>query len=110
LGVTGVLPWFWVYAHVGKILGTMAGDLPDTHPYKTWIDTYGGADFDAATRQAVSTLETQLARATRAEYEHMSSAFTRSCVYELHFWASAHAAQDWDTSPFTRQERAIMGP
>lgn len=100
VGVASVLPCFWVYAHVGKVLGTMAGDLPEEHPYKTWIDTYGGADFDAATRQAVGILEVQLARATPAEQERMSSAFVRSCVYELHFWAAAHAEQNWDAGQF----------
>lgn len=98
VGVAGVLPCFWVYAHVGKVLGTMAGGLPDAHPYKTWIDTYGGAEFDAATRQAVGILENQLAWGTPAQHERMSNAFTRSCVYELHFWASAHAEQTWDAA------------
>lgn len=104
VGVAGVLPCFWVYAHVGKVLGTMAGELPQQHPYKTWIDTYGGAEFDAATRQAVGILENQLAGATASEHDRMSSAFARSCVYELHFWASAHAEQDWNAGQFTADQ------
>lgn len=101
VGVAGVLPCFWVYAHVGKVLASMTGNLTDTHPYKTWIDTYDSADFDAATRQAVAILDNLLTHATHAEREHMIDAFTQSCVYELHFWASAHAEQSWDAAQFT---------
>lgn len=102
IGVARVLPCFWVYAHIGAVLAELAGDLAESHPYKAWIDTYDSADFDTATRQAVAILENLLTQATPAEHDQMSTAFTQSCAYELHFWASAHAEQNWDAAQFAR--------
>src|SRR5699024_2467202 len=100
VAVAGVLPCFWVYAHVGKTLVARAGELSPSHPYKTWIETYDSVEFDAATRSAVAVLEELFECATPAEGERMTAAFTRSCVYELHFWASAHARQGWEIGQF----------
>src|SRR5699024_1331888 len=102
VGVAGVIPCFWVYAHMGKVLVDRAGELSPAHPYKTWIETYDSAEFDTATRHAVAVLEELFEHATPAETERMTAAFTRSCVYALHFWAAAHAQQGWDIGQFDR--------
>ncbi len=99
-GVAGVLPCFWVYAHMGKVLVEKAGQMSDDHPYRTWVETYDAPEFDEATRQAVQILEQELETAPAEDAARMRAAFEQACVYELHFWASAHAMQNWDVAAF----------
>ncbi|MFA5664077.1 TenA family protein [Castellaniella sp.] len=95
-GVAGVLPCFWVYAHMGKVLVRRAAHLGATHPYATWVATYDSADFDRATREAVAILEACLARAPESERDAMQDIFRQACVYEWHFWGTAHNRQGWE--------------
>lgn len=95
VGVAGVLPCFWVYAHVGKTLVQRVGTLAADHPYAAWIAAYDSEAFDQSTRHAVGILETALAQATDTERRHMTGVFEQACVYEWHFWATAHTLQDW---------------
>ncbi|MFA7438845.1 TenA family protein [Castellaniella sp.] len=95
-GVAGVLPCFWVYAHMGKVLVQRASRLGASHPYATWVATYDSADFDRATRGAVAILEACLARASQPERDVMQQIFRQACVYEWHFWGTAHDRQGWD--------------
>jgi thiaminase/transcriptional activator TenA len=99
VGVAGVLPCFWLYAHMGKVLVGKAGALPAGHPYRAWIETYDSEAFDASTRQAVAILERLLSAAGAQEYERMSAIFERACHFELYFWDTAHALEGWRTAP-----------
>lgn len=96
VGVAGVLPCFWVYAHVGKVLTRLVGDGMDTHPYKQWIEEYDSEEFDAGTRQAVEILERELENARPEEREKMEQTFRQACMYELHFWASARVVERFE--------------
>lgn len=96
VGVAGVLPCFWVYAHVAKILVKRSTGLPEGHPYATWLAAYDSAKFDASTRHAVGILEAQLAGAGETTRQAMQQAFAQACVYEWHFWATAHELQGWE--------------
>lgn len=106
-GVASVLPCFWVYAHMGKVLIDQAGQMSDDHPYRTWVQTYDSPEFDESTRHAVHILEQELAKAPSEESARMRAAFEQACVYELHFWASAHAMQNWDVSVFLPQDVTV---
>ena len=52
-------------------------------------------------------LEQELAKAPSEEAARMRAAFEQACVFELHFWASAHAMQNWDVSVFLPQEVTV---
>lgn len=106
-GVSGVLPCFWVYAHMGKVLVERAGQMAEDHPYSTWVQTYDSPEFDESTRHAVQILEQELAKAPSEEAMRMRAAFEQACLYELHFWASAHAMQNWDASVFLPQGATV---
>ncbi|CAM5188033.1 Aminopyrimidine aminohydrolase OS=Castellaniella defragrans OX=75697 GN=HNR28_001719 PE=3 SV=1 [Castellaniella defragrans] len=105
VGVAGVLPCFWVYAHMGKVLVERATTLASGHPYETWIAAYDSPEFDDSTRHAVAILEAQFAATPEAERERMRAAFEQACVYEWHFWATAHQLQGWALEP-TQAETA----
>ncbi|MCQ9367460.1 TenA family protein [Brevibacterium sp. 91QC2O2] len=98
VGVAAILPCFWVYAHIGKVLvqRVRAGsrDLAG-HPFATWIEAYDSPDFDASVVGAVGILEGLLEAAPKAELTRMVQTFRQACLYELHFWAAAHVGQDW---------------
>lgn len=99
VGVAAILPCFWVYAHVGKVL---AGHLPAIaadHPYRTWIAMYDSPLFDTATRKAVNVLERVMEASNDGERAAMRTAFLQSCTYEWHFWHAAHVMQGWDLPP-----------
>ncbi|WP_349828176.1 TenA family protein [Brevibacterium litoralis] len=109
VGVAAVLPCFWVYAHVGKVLVARAEEAHasgtrmslDTHPYGTWIRTYDSPEFDASVVQAVGVYEKLAAEAGEgpagdALRERMERAFVRATVFERHFWDTAHHLQNWD--------------
>lgn len=96
VGVASVLPCYWIYAHAGKVLTKKAASLPADHPYKTWIAAYDSEGFDRDTRKAVAILERCLSEASEGIREQVSQVFIQACVYELHFWGTAHFLQNWD--------------
>lgn len=98
VGVAAVLPCFWVYAHMGKVLTERVGDAMDTHPYRAWIETYDSPEFDESVDGAVAILEREMAAADEPTRQAMMAAFAQATVYELHFWASAHIFQSWDVA------------
>ena len=93
-GVAGVLPCFWVYAHMGKVLVERAGDLTD-NPYAAWVEAYDSEEFDSAVDQAVALYEKAAEATTEAGRKQMAEAFEQATIYELHFWATAARFQDW---------------
>lgn len=96
VGVAAVLPCFWVYAHMGKVLTERVGERMADHPYREWIETYDSAEFDASVDGAVAIFEGLAAAAAPAVREAMFAAFRQATVYEWHFWAAAHVVQGWD--------------
>lgn len=95
VGVAAVLPCFWVYAHMGKVLTRQVGEKMSTHPYREWIEAYDAEEFDQAVRQAITVYEACATSATEATRQAMRAAFIRATVYEWHFWGAAHIRQDW---------------
>ncbi|MGO1398163.1 MAG: TenA family protein [Brevibacterium yomogidense] len=93
-GVAAVLPCFWVYAHMGKVLVERAGDLT-ANPYAAWVQAYDSPDFDSAVDDAVTLYERCAAGTTEDGRGRMADAFAQATVYELHFWATSAAFQDW---------------
>lgn len=95
VGVASVLPCFWIYAHVGKVLaGRAAAGLSD-NPFRDWVETYDSPEYNASVRAALAIAERELAAASESARTEMFEVFQSGAVYELHFWAAAHAMQDW---------------
>ncbi|GAA2105114.1 TenA family protein [Brevibacterium salitolerans] len=104
VGVAAILPCFWIYAHMGKVLtaraaaGDSGGDASAAlagNPYEAWIRAYDSEEFDRAAEEAVAVYERLAAGATERIRAQMEEAFRRAAVYELHFWQRAGALEDW---------------
>ncbi|WP_035280138.1 TenA family protein [Brevibacterium album] len=101
VGVAAILPCFWIYAHMGKVLTARASEAAENvggsaaNPYSAWIEMYDSEEFDHAAEEAVAVYERLAAAAGPDIRARMEEAFRRATVYELHFWARAGALEDW---------------
>lgn len=95
--LAALLPCFWVYQSVGA--GILARQSPETdNPYRPWIDTYAGDEFEATVRTGRDALDRAADAAGEATREKMLAAFTRACEYEWMFWDSAWRRETWPTA------------
>ena len=90
--VAALLPCFWVYRDVGNDIHASAS--PD-NPYRAWIDTYAGEDFDEAVKAMCALADRLGSDASAAEQIRMREAFAKSTLLEWMFWDSAWRRQEW---------------
>jgi len=90
------MPCYTVYAEVGRhILSTTKSTELATHPYKAWIETYGGEDFEAATLRATTALDELAEKASPSVRAEMLLAFRQGVRFEWMFWDSAYRREKW---------------
>jgi thiaminase/transcriptional activator TenA len=87
-----LLPCFWIYAEVGRDIHARAA--PD-NPYRAWIDTYAGEEFQNAVRATIAATDAAAADASPHLRERMHAAFTRATALEWLFWDSAYRMEQW---------------
>lgn len=92
--VTGLLPCYWVYEHVGNRLLAASGDLAE-HPYRPWIATYGDPAFAEATRQARAVVDRAVQARSAGERDRALEAFLTAARYEWMFWDAAWRMETW---------------
>lgn len=90
------IPCYTIYAEVGRhILSTTKSTDLATHPYKEWIETYGGEVFEAATLRATTALDELAAKASPSVRAEMMLAFRQGTRFEWQFWDSASRREAW---------------
>lgn len=91
-GLAAVLPCFVVYLEVGKALK----EKGSPHPlYQSWIDKYGGAEFEAVVMDAVALVNEVAAELGPAQLARMRALFKQGCRMEYLFWDGAYQQQQW---------------
>ena len=90
VGVAAVLPCFWLYAEIGEAL---AQHNHAEHPYHSWLETYGDADFAEETRKAIGVVEKAFANASDATRKRASRAYLQACAHEREFFDQAARVQ-----------------
>lgn len=90
--MAALLPCFWVYRDVGRAIHAAARA---DNPYRAWIDTYAGEEFDAAVEAACVLADRLAESAGAAERKRMHAAFARSTLLEWMFWDSAWNLRAW---------------
>jgi hydroxymethylpyrimidine/phosphomethylpyrimidine kinase len=88
--VAAVLPCYWLYAEVGRVLHADYLAFEGEHPYGTWLATYADEDFAKATEKAISFTDAAARRGSALERHRMREAFAHSAQYEVDFFAAPH--------------------
>lgn len=90
--VASLLPCFWVYREVGKILSLTKNS---NNPYNHWIELYAGEAFDSSVKQAIDITNALSHSASDEIKRKMILAFIRSTQLEWCFWESAYCQEKW---------------
>lgn len=90
--LAALLPCFWIYREVGKHIYAVAAK---PNPYQAWIDTYAGAEFEAAVDAVISVTDAVAAQASPSTRTAMQAAFKRATQLEWMFWDSAYHLRNW---------------
>lgn len=90
--LAAVLPCFWIYREVGKHIH--AGAAAD-NPYRAWIDTYAGEEFERAVDAVIAVTDDVARGASQRAIEQMHASFQRAVQLEWMFWDSAYRLADW---------------
>jgi thiaminase (transcriptional activator TenA) len=110
VGYAAAIPCYTIYAEVGRYIlslvksaaqgssqghGAAASHDMARHPYKEWIETYGGAAFEAATQRATTHLDELASRASVEVRAEMREAFRQGARFEWQFWDSTYRREQW---------------
>jgi thiaminase/transcriptional activator TenA len=90
--VATVLPCYWVYREVGRIL--LARSSPDPL-YATWISTYGSPEFDAIVDSVLAVTDRLGAEVSRSERQRCLDHFATTTRYEWMFFDAAQSQLAW---------------
>ena len=89
IAIASILPCFWVYSIVGKAI--IKNTKLDVHnPYKEWIDTYSGKEFNDNVKVAINIFDEVALYASDETQDLMIDAFYKSTILEWHFWNDAY--------------------
>lgn len=91
--MAAVLPCFRIYKEVGDFI--LQHDIAVDHPYRQWIDTYGGEAFAALVTRATAICDEVAETCTLLQREAMTAAFITACKLEWMFWDSAWNIEQW---------------
>lgn len=95
VAAAAALPCFWLYAQVGASLP----EVPQDHPYRTWLLTYSDPGFVEGVRGALGIVERELEAADPAERAEAARAFLLACRHELEFFEQARRVDAAAVSP-----------
>ncbi len=93
VAVAAVLPCFWVYQKVGEHILSISS--VENNPYKEWINTYGGEEFDNSAKLALSIGDELAAHCTEEQRKAMTEAYVMCTRMEWLFWQSAYEMEKW---------------
>ncbi len=93
VALAAVLPCFWIYKEVGDYV--LANQTEDDNPYQSWINTYGGEDFEKSVSIAISICDEVAAKCTESQQQAMIEAFVLCSKLEWMFWDSAYKQEKW---------------
>lgn len=88
-----VLPCFWIYKEVGEYI--LAHQTKGENPYQSWIDTYGGEEFDESVKTAIAICDELAGQCTDAQRQAMTDAYVMCSKMEWMFWDSAWRLEEW---------------
>lgn len=90
--IAALLPCFWIYREVGRHIH---GHAASPNPYRAWIDTYAGVEFEQAVDAVIAVADDIAASASPRTIAAMHQAFKRATQLEWMFWDSAYRLKAW---------------
>ncbi len=91
-GLAAVLPCYWIYAHVGRVLVEHGSSEPR---YQRWIDTYAGEDFGAVVEAVLALVDRVGVGLTAEQQGQAEREALTSARYEWMFWDAALRGEGW---------------
>jgi thiaminase/transcriptional activator TenA len=86
------------YGELGQrmLAGLRAAGQPlEGHPYRQWIETYGGEEYQTYARWMVEAVNDLGEGIAPWHVERLAGLFTTGCRYEWMFWEMAYGAERW---------------
>lgn len=93
VALAAVLPCFWIYKEVGDYI--LEHQNKKDNPYQSWIDTYGGEDFEKSVKLAISICDEIAEKCTEDQRKAMTEAYVMCSRMEWIFWDSAYKMEQW---------------
>jgi thiaminase/transcriptional activator TenA len=91
-GVAVVLPCYWIYWEVGKLL--LASGSPN-QLFQRWIDTYGGEEFGDIVQEVLWLTDRLESECSPGEQARMTEHFVTTSRYEWMFWDMGYRKEAW---------------
>ncbi|SFJ60580.1 thiaminase II [Olleya namhaensis] len=93
-GLAAILPCFTIYKAIGDYILEHQTNKQN-NPYQDWINTYGGAAFEASVNQAIAIVNKYAESANKDVLHKMEVTFTKASKLEWLFWDSAYNKEQW---------------
>ncbi|MDH6307517.1 thiaminase/transcriptional activator TenA [Dysgonomonas sp. PFB1-18] len=91
--LAAVLPCFWIYKEVGDYI--LKHQIKGNNPYQSWIDTYGGEEFEQSVKTAIAICDELAEKCTPEQRQAMMDAYVMCSKMEWLFWDSAWRLEKW---------------
>ncbi|HXV65458.1 MAG TPA: thiaminase II [Vicinamibacteria bacterium] len=90
--LSAVLPCYWIYAEVGKVLLGKGSPNP---LYQRWIETYGSEAYEATVVTVLDIMDEVAREEGHSSRERMRRHFVTTSRYEWMFWDMAYRQEAW---------------
>jgi thiaminase/transcriptional activator TenA len=94
VALAAVLPCFRIYKEVGDHI--LEHQNKKDNPYRNWIDTYGGKDFEKSVNLAISICDEIADKCTEEQRQAMTEAYVMCSRMEWIFWDSTYRMEQWE--------------
>lgn len=87
-----MLPCYWIYQHVGQYLKGKGSQNPR---YQSWIEVYGGEEFDKTVCEVLDMMNEIAALLTGEQKEACKRQFLSASRMEFMFWDGPFRGFTW---------------
>ncbi len=94
-GMAAILPCGWVYIEIGHKF-TAGVEIPENHPYKSWLMTYAVPEFRDMVNWWFGILDEAVSGYPEHTLTRVQDIFLKSCRYEWMFWDMGWNMQEWN--------------
>ena len=90
--LSAVLPCYWVYAEVGRVLSKKGSSKP---LYQRWIDTYGSEEYAATVAEVLGIMDEVALAESPTTLRSMTHHYVTTTRYEWMCWDMGYRQEAW---------------